>query len=98
MAMSHPRSGKFQFSPLREGRPCRYENDPHHQLYFNSRPCVRGDFTLIIAGMRWLVFQFSPLREGRLHEDFSLATTDVFQFSPLREGRPCASGGGTSSF
>ena len=55
---------KFQFTPLREGRPHprrRREAHPH----FNSRPSARGDAKrCYMANMAW-IFQFTPLREGR---------------------------------
>ncbi len=34
---------RFQFTPLREGRHGRLRAGCHHGMYFNSRPCVRGD-------------------------------------------------------
>ena len=33
---------RFQFTPLREGRPCTVCTSGA-MIYFNSRPCVRGD-------------------------------------------------------
>ena len=54
---------------------------------FNSRPCVRGDGSVVFntSSGRW--FQFTPLREGR--PDFCLVAFLYvrFQFTPLREGR-----------
>ena len=36
-------------------------------LYFNSRPCERGDPPSVMAAMA-AKFQFPPLREGRLFD------------------------------
>ena len=33
----------FQFSPLREGRPITFQRGKLTDVYFNSRPCERGD-------------------------------------------------------
>ena len=35
-------------------------------IYFNSRPCGRGDSTWQASTPLWPQFQFTPLREGRL--------------------------------
>ena len=63
----HPiihRRSLFQFTPLREGRPCPV--DRRGQIYnFNSRPSARGDATVIGGITALLAFQFTPLREGR---------------------------------
>ena len=58
------RGYKFQFTPLREGRPknaIRMRKTSH----FNSRPSARGDWTLALTSAA-RTFQFTPLREGRL--------------------------------
>ena len=38
----------------------------YSRSYFNSRPCVRGDYDAVLQGMRGNKFQFTPLCEGRL--------------------------------
>ena len=55
-------------------------------MYFNSRPCGRGDVTK--APRRYFfLFQFTPLREGRLGVRSREEIARLFQFTPLREGR-----------
>ena len=57
-------TGKFQFTPLREGRrglKIRLQS----LKSFNSRPCVRGDTVCNDKLLRAVEFQFTPLREGR---------------------------------
>ena len=55
---------KFQFTPLREGRPsCAIS--PSASIDFNSRPSARGDNAAFFAALRAYLFQFTPLREGR---------------------------------
>ena len=63
----HPsvyRRGRFQFTPLREGRPALKglitENND-----FNSRPSARGDNRAERRRAARDIFQFTPLREGR---------------------------------
>ena len=58
------RQGRFQFTPLREGRRID-ANGFCHQLHFNSRPSARGDILPRAQFRRVLTFQFTPLREGR---------------------------------
>ena len=53
----------FQFTPLREGRPSSHPRIAS-AVYFNSRPCGRGDKTAR-PYVRDSKFQFTPLREGR---------------------------------
>ena len=55
---------RFQFTPLREGRPQGRAPGPREH-YFNSRPCGRGDVLLVHTEQIQIVFQFTPLREGR---------------------------------
>ena len=57
--------GVFQFSPLREGRPGLRVRMAYRPLYFNSRPCERGDVGVALFSSSTILFQFSPLREGR---------------------------------
>ena len=54
----------FQFTPLREGRP-RRAPPRFWKKYFNSRPCVRGDYVFSSDDVLHFKFQFTPLREGR---------------------------------
>ena len=56
---------RFQFTPLREGRPdgmLRRAGWAH----FNSRPSARGDASCTLQIVSLTRFQFTPLREGRL--------------------------------
>ena len=54
---------RFQFTPLREGRPDQ-QGDAGETCYFNSRPSARGDRQP--CGIQThCPFQFTPLREGR---------------------------------
>ena len=57
-------------------------------LYFNSRPCVRGDLSRPGSWYLPLIFQFAPLREGRPWSGVGYYIPEIFQFAPLREGRP----------
>ena len=57
-------------------------------LYFNSRPCERGDLAVLVAPVIFDQFQFTPLREGRRMCGFVILLVSIFQFTPLREGRP----------
>ena len=56
-------------------------------IYFNSRPCERGDPNSICGRFRSNAFQFTPLREGRPSIRAKLYLSTLFQFTPLREGR-----------
>ena len=56
--------GKFQFTPLREGRPT-VTHSGIVRFYFNSRPSARGDLLRLLMLLRLSLFQFMPLREGR---------------------------------
>ncbi len=60
------------------------------ELYFNSRPCERGDPTFSAKFPLLTIFQFTPLREGRQEAASKFLSNVVFQFTPLREGRPGA--------
>ena len=63
LAQRH-RLDKFQFTPLREGRPTWHES-AEFLLHFNSRPSARGDTRNRRHCWQWQRFQFTPLREGR---------------------------------
>ena len=55
---------KFQFTPLREGRP-QMLSRTIFSSNFNSRPSARGDLTEYNSVTGLKLFQFTPLREGR---------------------------------
>ena len=79
----------FQFTPLREGRPGRYDDSSaagHGN--FNSRPCVRGDPRRAPASSPpCSYFNSRPcVRGDRISNPFIIFTIR-FQFTPLREGR-----------
>ena len=59
------RSCGFQFTPLREGRRHAEQESLSDPLYFNSRPCERGDANGGVKIPGYTQFQFTPLREGR---------------------------------
>ena len=56
---------RFQFTPLREGRP-RQVSLRVRAIHFNSRPSARGDSASQQCRAS-ASFQFTPLREGRLN-------------------------------
>ena len=77
---------KFQFTPLREGRPRPVVQHFHHDaisIHAPPRGATRGAYPI----RRLRLFQFTPLREGRPPEPLGRNATKAFQFTPLREGR-----------
>ena len=77
---------QFQFSPLREGRRATADH-PGRDVYFNSRPCERGDRRDLLHRAGQLISILAPAR-GATSQCFKCsATVNAFQFSPLREGR-----------
>ena len=90
----------FQFTPLREGRPEGKLAELMEDDYFNSRPCVRGDFVSLHAAMRFAVFQFTPLREGRQGVGDKAGVRGDFNSRPCVRGdvRSRASSGWRSIF
>ena len=50
----------FQFTPLREGRLVAHRAGQPALGYFNSRPCVRGDFRAIRLYVRMLISIHAP--------------------------------------
>ena len=81
------RSGKFQFTPLREGRRLDgIERALSDKFQFTplreGRPCRAR-----ISPCSKFAFQFTPLREGRRRAAADALAADLFQFTPLREGR-----------
>ena len=87
-ASSQPAASRFQFTPLREGRPERpAASQPPAD--FNSRPSARGDPEPPAEAPAASRFQFTPLREGRLRPAGRSTAPKAFQFTPLREGRLC---------
>ena len=75
----------FQFTPLREGRPCSCVL-PCKERNFNSRPSARGD----IVSPRYMRLDYisihAPPRGATVTVLFS-SVGWLFQFTPLREGR-----------
>ena len=89
-ATSFPTCGKlkqnlFQFTPLREGRLKRFEQQVK-ATYFNSRPSARGDPQVLGGGCVLCISIHAPPR-GATHNGANVNTSFVFQFTPLREGR-----------
>ena len=82
------KSSLFQFTPLREGRREAPSGRVLRGIYFNSRPCVRGDTENQPDFCSEKRFQFTPLREGRPFPLGKYTLRVKFQFTPLREGRP----------
>ena len=82
----HGANERFQFTPLREGRP-------HGVAAMQRRGIFQ--FTLLREGRRLTgvplstltLFQFTPLREGRPSRALLSSSPTLFQFTPLREGR-----------
>ena len=54
----------FQFTPLREGRLRLCGHRAENELYFNSRPCVRGDRKELVANIQSLNFNSRPCVRG----------------------------------
>ena len=77
----------FQFTPLREGRPCRTRHPRLVSISIHAPP--RGATRLEQENFALCKgFQFTPLREGRLISPATSMLSTLFQFTPLREGRP----------
>ena len=77
---------KFQFTPLREGRPATRRGAFRPVPHFNSRPSARGD---PFRGREVLFRRISihaPPR-GATSQGCWRRATKSFQFTPLREGR-----------
>ena len=62
--MCNTRYITFLLTPLREGR-LSLTGTASQNLYFYSRPCGRGDFTVCAPARRARLFLLTPLREGR---------------------------------
>jgi len=78
--------GKFQSTPLREGRLW----DKHKTaivFMFQSTPLREGRRNKASRGGREMKFQSTPLREGRRRYCGTLKIDGEFQSTPLREGR-----------
>ena len=79
-------ASKFQFTPLREGRPSfRASQNACHPISIHAPP--RGATSTPSRFAPTLRFQFTPLREGRRTAPAATGRSSVFQFTPLREGR-----------
>ena len=81
---------KFQFTPLREGRPLCVPYDAY-LLVFQFTPLREGRlrFDGTLNG-KLQIFQFTPLREGRPTAPFKAATEINFN------SRPCGRGDGSA--
>ena len=64
MEVGYPTIGRFQFTPLREGRRAPATKKTRWRN-FNSRPSARGDALKWTDTLEIKLFQFTPLREGR---------------------------------
>ena len=79
----------FQFPPLREGRRM-YARGLNSVIYFNSRPCARGDG--LAGGRKEKMDTISipaPARGATIFKGDNRSAIK-FQFPPLREGRRAA--------
>ena len=79
-------SAKFQFTPLREGRP-RHTHLHSCIGYISIHAPPRGATTVSVYDSPRGAFQFTPLREGRPQKRPQESLHVGFQFTPLREGR-----------
>ena len=79
------KKGRFQFTPLREGRQKRLREETVDS-YFNSRPSARGDNER--KGVIHLPrqFQFTPLREGRPSAGILYGRAAYFNSRPSARG------------
>ena len=78
-------SGKFQFTPLREGRP-RCNRQRRRGAYFNSRPSARGDtFPISLRSLYRISIHAPPRGATQYYQRYLFQK--LFQFTPLREGR-----------
>ncbi len=78
---------KFQFTPLREGRPSRRTRQECRLCDFNSRPSARGDSKKCDLALDIYISIHAPPR-GATRDALCCVGGDAFQFTPLREGRP----------
>ena len=77
---------RFQFTPLREGRPKSLIICNCSIPYFNSRPCGRGDPRDTQVSPLSYEFQFTPLREGRRWTAQSTPILSHFNSRPCGRG------------
>ena len=78
--------GRFQFTPLREGRPMTRNAGMRLSSYFNSRPSARGDHQR--QEYRWRGYYFNSRPSARGDQMYhNCQANGLFQFTPLREGR-----------
>ena len=77
---------KFQFTPLREGRPCSWRLLGVLEPHFNSRPSARGDGNLARSITADIISIHAPPR-GATPGGYTPGRPFIFQFTPLREGR-----------
>ena len=76
---------RFQFTPLREGRPL-VAGRSRRPAYFNSRPSARGDGKAALPGLAGEISIHAPPRGATLLVAHAV-NRRKFQFTPLREGR-----------
>ena len=88
LAQRH-RLDKFQFTPLREGRPTWHES-AEFLLHFNSRPSARGDQQIKRITIFQHYFNSRPSARGDTRNRRHCWQWQRFQFTPLREGRRAA--------
>ena len=84
MKFAIPCQNQFQFTPLHE----RQLFTPFltvKPIYFNSRLCMRGNYSETELMERAFVFQFTPLHERQLELAHAEVDTIKFQFTPLHE-------------
>ena len=77
---------RFQFTPLREGRLSVVQRSAHI-LYFNSRPCERGDAGLEAIAKNLIAISIHAPARGATQLFRLPGKAGPFQFTPLREGR-----------
>ena len=91
-----PPLARFQFTPLREGRP---DSVRYHfytrKISIHAPP--RGATKLTQLESSFNQFQFTPLREGRPQQIAEGKLNALFQFTPLREGRRRTTKRGTAA-
>ena len=81
------KSGTFQFTPLREGRPSALAKAQILKAISIHAPPRGATPSRCRNESRGSRFQFTPLREGRHRLDGEEGSIYIFQFTPLREGR-----------
>ena len=78
---------KFQFTPLREGRPFSSQGDGRRNRHFNSRPSARGDGVDSDGKPTKAIISIHAPPRGATGSVSLIGQQNSFQFTPLREGR-----------